>query len=131
MVWKFCVYSPLLGEIIKVPPIIKIVGFLQQKYLASPECISRHTIILSKKKTSGKKKKKDKKKKKKKKIIKADACKADQEGSSFYELLHNCLMEMKVCGIVQFPKSKRYGYISVAFDNTSSGIILLARFIDS
>jgi hypothetical protein len=112
----------LLGEIIKVPPIIKIVGFLQQKYLASPECISQHTIILSKKKTSGKKKKKDKKKKKKKKIVKADACKADPEGSSFYELLHNSLMNMKVCGIVQFQKSKRYGYISVSYDSTSSGI---------
>jgi hypothetical protein len=195
-----------------LPHVLNIVGFIENRHISSPKCISKHTILVyspparkKKKKSSSKeeppaKKKKKKKssestssastseedqtkKKKKKKLastdseqdqqqettkkkkhkkkhksssgvtkiredengyvlgsmskkerdtifgasrkfVKADACSTDgYPGSSFYELLHNTLLSMKVSALVQLHQD-HFGVVSVVHDAENSGLVL-------
>lgn len=106
------------SESIDFPSILSIVGFIKCQYISSPKCLSKHTLLQTENKPTGKQKVKENKQ-----VIKADACKADAKGTSFFELLLEAIANSNACAIVQLG-DKRLAYIGVGYENTLQGLIL-------
>ncbi|KAL9654355.1 hypothetical protein ABK040_010383 [Willaertia magna] len=138
------------NELLRIPAILNIVGFIPGSDLSSPKCISKHTILpLDVDETDiaigARISKRDRETlygKQFNKIIKAEACKGE-EPANFYQLLHQTLAKSrsvytvaslgegseqqgelkKLCAIVSLGNEK-YGYIASCNDGDSSSLIL-------